>query len=131
MYSTPTLRYTQNLRKASYEQRLKIAREIGDRRGEGSALGNLGSAYAHLGGTRRAIEYYEQALAIDREIGDRGGEGVDLWNIALALKKLGRTAEVISNAEAALAIFEAIEHPHAEMVRRGLQAWRKAKGGGK
>ena len=32
-----------------YEQALAIAREIGDRRGEGSALGNLGIAYADLG----------------------------------------------------------------------------------
>ncbi len=31
------------------EQRLEIAREIGDQRGEGAALGNLGSAYAVLG----------------------------------------------------------------------------------
>ena len=43
-----------------YEQRLVIAREIGDRRGEGNSLGNLGSAYNALGDTRRAIEHYEQ-----------------------------------------------------------------------
>ena len=45
-----------------YEQALMIAREIGDRRGEGNALGNLGIAYADLGETRKAIEFYEQAL---------------------------------------------------------------------
>ena len=33
----------------------------GDRRGEGNALGNLGSAYYALGEARRAIEFYEQA----------------------------------------------------------------------
>ena len=71
---TPTLG---DARKAIeyYEQALAIAREIGDRRGEGTALGNLGLAYAALGDARKAIEYYEQALAIAREIGDRRGEG--------------------------------------------------------
>ncbi len=47
-----------------YEQSLVIAREIGDRRGEGNALGNLGIAYADLGQVERAIGYYEQALVI-------------------------------------------------------------------
>ena len=35
----------------SLNKRLSIAREIGDRRGEGNALGNLGLAYADLGET--------------------------------------------------------------------------------
>jgi tetratricopeptide (TPR) repeat protein len=40
------------------EQRLVIAREIGDRRGAGTALGNLGNAYAALGDYPRAIDYH-------------------------------------------------------------------------
>ena len=44
-----------------YEQALVIAREIGDRRGEGNALGSLGLAYARLGEVEKAIGYYEQA----------------------------------------------------------------------
>ena len=54
------------------------ARHIGDRRGEGQALGNLGGAYRALGEPRRAIELYEQDLEIAREIGDRRGEGAVL-----------------------------------------------------
>jgi hypothetical protein len=38
-----------------YEQQLPIVRKIGDRRSEGSALGNLGNAYKSLGETRRAV----------------------------------------------------------------------------
>ena len=64
-----------------YEQALGIAREIGDRRGEGNDLGNLGNRYAALGQVARAIEYYEQALAIAKEIGDRRGEGAHLGNL--------------------------------------------------
>ena len=44
-----------------YEQALVIAREIGDRGGEGHTLLNLGGAYAALSETRRAVDYYEQA----------------------------------------------------------------------
>ena len=43
-----------------FEQALVVAREVGDRRGEGAVLGNSGNAYAALGETRRAIEFYEQ-----------------------------------------------------------------------
>ena len=58
-----------------YEQHLAIAREIGDRRGEGNALGNLGTAYAALGQVERAIDLLEQALRIGREIKTRGSFG--------------------------------------------------------
>ncbi len=53
-----------------YEQALVIAREIGDRRGEGNALGNLGIAYADLGQVERAIGLLEQAMRIGQEIKD-------------------------------------------------------------
>ncbi|MBK8615931.1 MAG: tetratricopeptide repeat protein [Anaerolineales bacterium] len=56
-----------------YEQRIKIAREIGDRRGEGAALGNLGIAYKTLGEARKAIEFYEQHLLMNPAMGF--GEG--------------------------------------------------------
>ena len=74
---------------------LAIAREIGDRRGEGQALGNLGIAYADLGDARKAIEFYEQALAIAREIGDRRGEGNALGNLGIAYKDLGEVRKAI------------------------------------
>ena len=54
---------------------MKIAKEIGDRAGEGRAYGNLSDAYQSLGEYRKAIEYYEQDLKIAKEIGDRVGEG--------------------------------------------------------
>ena len=55
-----------------YEQHLAIAREIGDRRGEGNALGNLGVAYTALGQVEQAIGLLEQALQIGQEIKDPG-----------------------------------------------------------
>lgn len=64
-----------------YEQALVIAREIGDRRGEGSELGNIGLAYRDLGQVEKAIEYHEQALVIAREIGYRFLESASLINM--------------------------------------------------
>jgi tetratricopeptide (TPR) repeat protein len=47
-----------------YEQALKISREIGDRRGEGNSLGNLGLVYAELDQIPQAIECAKSALTI-------------------------------------------------------------------
>jgi Tetratricopeptide repeat len=68
------------------------ARKIGNRRGEGAALGNLGIAYAAVGETRRAIEYYEQQLVTVREIGDRRGEGNALGS--LGLKRINKSQAI-------------------------------------
>ena len=83
---------------------LAIAREIGDRRGEGNALGNLGIAWRDLGEPRKAIEYFEQKLAIAREIGDRRGEGNALGNLGLAWAALGEPRKAIDFYEQQLAI---------------------------
>ena len=53
-----------------HEQELVIAREIGDRRDEANALGNLGNAYAAFGELEKAIGYYEQELVIAQAIKD-------------------------------------------------------------
>lgn len=54
-----------------YEQALKIARDIGNRRGEGNELGKLGIAYADLGDFGKAISYLRDALSILRETEDK------------------------------------------------------------
>ncbi|MFZ2643662.1 MAG: tetratricopeptide repeat protein [Verrucomicrobiia bacterium] len=77
------------------EAQLAAAREIGDRRSECAALGNLGIAYYSLGDARKAIEYYEQQLVIAREIGDRRGEGNALGNLGLAYAALGDARKAI------------------------------------
>ncbi len=87
-----------------FEQQLVIAREVGDRHGEGAVLGNLGVAYGALGNARRAIEFFEQALVIDREIGDRRGEGTDLGNLGNVYLNLGDANSAIGFFEQALVI---------------------------
>ena len=86
------------------QEAVKLAREIGDRRGEAAALSNLGLAYYSLGDARKAIEFYEQALAIRREIGDRRGEGITFSNLGLAYTALGEARKAIVCHERALVI---------------------------
>ena len=56
-------------------QHLAIAKEVGDRAGEGRAYGNLGIAYQSQGDFNKAIQYHTLRLAIAKEVGDRAGEG--------------------------------------------------------
>jgi tetratricopeptide (TPR) repeat protein len=79
----------------SWETALKIYHEIGDRNGEGTALGNLGIAYRSLGQYQKAIEFYQQSLTISREIGNRNGEGNALGNLGVAYRSLGQYQKAI------------------------------------
>ncbi len=96
------------------EIQLAAARRLKQPDYEGAALGNLGSAYAGLGETRKAIEFYEQYLAIAREIGDRRGEGIALGNLGIAYKNLGETRKAIEFHEQYLAIAREIGDRHGE-----------------
>jgi len=104
------------------EVALDAARRLGDRRGEGNHLGNLGNAYAALGEVRKAIEYYEQALKIDREIGNRRGEGADLGNLGNACFRLGEVRKAIEYYKQALEIARQIGDRRGESVH----AWNLA-----
>ena len=102
-----------------YEQAMKIAREIGDRKGESANLGNLGNAYSDLGEPKKTIEYYEQALKIDREIGYRQGEGTALGNLGLAYSHLGEPKKAIDYYEQALKIAREIGDRKGERIWLG------------
>ena len=68
---------------------MKIAKEIGDRVGEGNAYGNLGIAYDSLGDCQKTIQYHEKHFKIAKEIGDRVGEGNAHGNLSNAYWSLG------------------------------------------
>jgi tetratricopeptide (TPR) repeat protein len=81
-----------------------MSREVGDRRGEGIDLGNLGRCYRAVGQINRAIEYLQQALALAREVGDRREEGTTLGNLSSCYRAVGETVRAIEHCEQALAI---------------------------
>jgi CHAT domain-containing protein len=98
----------------SWKQALVIYRQIKDRWGEGSALGNLGVAYHFLGNYVKAIAYHEQRLAIAREIQDRQGEGNALGNLGNTYHSLGNYAKAIAYHEQILAIVREIKDRQGE-----------------
>jgi uncharacterized protein HemY len=64
-----------------HERALAIAREMGNRAGEGRAHCGLGNNYRALGEYGKAIEFHEQGLAIAREVNDRTCEGAAYGNL--------------------------------------------------
>ena len=60
---------------------------MGDRNGEGLALGGLGLVYDASGQDAQAFKSYQQAIAIQREIGDRSGESQTLNDLGTSLVK--------------------------------------------
>jgi tetratricopeptide (TPR) repeat protein len=64
----------------------------------------LGTSYAALGQTGRAIEHYQQALAIARQTSDRSIEGSALGNLGNSYSTLGQTGRAIEHYQQVLAI---------------------------
>jgi tetratricopeptide (TPR) repeat protein len=105
---------------------LEIARELGERREEGTVQGNLGNAYAALGDVRKAITFYEQWLEIVRELGDRRGEAMGCWNLGLALEQRGDLARAADLMQVCVDYLVEIDHPDAEKRAARLeQLWQR------
>jgi len=60
--------------KKYFEKSLAIAKLIGNKDGEGTAIGNLGAVQTSLGENTKARKFYDQAFEISREIFDKKGE---------------------------------------------------------
>ena len=71
------------------QEALAIRTEIGDRRGEASCYGNLGTVFQSLGQYDKAKEYLQKALVIRTEIGDKEGEAADLANLGVVSRTVG------------------------------------------
>lgn len=102
--------YVMQLRLGAFEQiewlvqASSAAYILGNKKAEGSHLGNLGNRYFDIGEVRKAIEYYKRALVIDRDIGNKSGEGTDLGNLGTSYARLGDLPPAIEYYELALTI---------------------------
>ncbi|XP_066023229.1 tetratricopeptide repeat protein 28-like [Pocillopora verrucosa] len=67
----------------------EIAKEVGDKAGEGRSYANLGNAYHSLGEFKTAIKYHQRDLEIAKEVGDKAGEGRSYANLGNAYHSLG------------------------------------------
>ena len=87
---------------------LDIYRDLGNRRLEGLALGNLAVLYHTTGLLDEARRCYGEGLAIARQVGNRRSEGSMLGNLGIVLRDLGNMEEGRDNISAAVAIARGI-----------------------
>ncbi len=85
--------------RAFYEESLAIWRQLGNREGIATLLGNLGFVAYCQGDDASGHAFYEESLAIRREVGDK-------WGIALSLNNLGSVACRKGNYEKANVLFK-------------------------
>ncbi len=100
---------------ATHRIALESARQVGNRRGEGWVLNNLGEA---LGVTRdpEGAGHLERSLAIRRDIGDRRGEAQTANNLADTYQWLGRTEEALDLLRRALDLNREVGYRYGEGV---------------
>ncbi|MDQ3088924.1 MAG: protein kinase [Acidobacteriota bacterium] len=90
-----------------YEKALTLFRQLGDKRGVGGILNNLGENADSRGDTETAVRRYQEALAIARENGERvlqivyqsnlGGLRLKLGDFAAAENDLRQSIEMAGN----------------------------------
>jgi len=98
----------------SWQQSLKLYRQLGDQLGEGGSLDALGLAYHSLGDYGKAIEFHQQSLAIARKIGSQQGEAVSLGNLGAIYHSLGDYDKAIEFHQQSLAIARKIGNQRGE-----------------
>ena len=87
-----------------YERSLAHFRQIGDRKNEGIALGNMGDIYLALGDLARARECIGQCLALARDDQDVDAE-------AAAINSLGSLRAVVNDQDGAICHFKQAPGP--------------------
>jgi serine/threonine protein kinase len=97
-----------------FEKSLSIAHEVGNRKGEAAALGNLGGIFQTLGDVQLAIGYHEQSLSIECEVGNKLGVAQSLSSLGEAYHELGELQRAIKYHEQSLAIYREIGDTRGE-----------------
>jgi tetratricopeptide (TPR) repeat protein len=103
----------------AYQESLRIARQIGDKRGESNAICNLGVVYKNLGDYKQAIASHEMDLAISREIDDKWGEACALGNLGLTYNDIGEYHQAIKYHLQALATRQGTNDKRGEAADLG------------
>ena len=91
------------------EKALAIRIQIGDKQGEASSYGSLGTLLQSLGQYDKAKEYLEKGLGIRKQIGDKEGEAADYRNLAVLYQSLGELVAAEDYSEMALSIAQDIK----------------------
>lgn len=97
-------------------QDLLINRELGNRRNEAIALGNLGNGWLRMGGHAQAQGYLDEGLQLARAVGDRATEPNTLTNLSVLALRRGEDALALAHAQAALDIAMEVQSPVFEAI---------------
>jgi tetratricopeptide (TPR) repeat protein len=106
---------------------LEIARETGDRAGEGRSLGKLGDINCALGYYDLAIEYHQQHLKIAHEINEKRDQGNALSGLGKSFAQANLYKESSTSLKAALEIFRELKvrQNEAEVLLNLVNLYRK------
>lgn len=74
---------------AAFSETREVWRQLGDRRGEASALMDLGVAHQRMGNLADAQLAYEEALELFDAMGDDTGKATVMGNLATLMKRRG------------------------------------------
>ncbi|MFT3743167.1 MAG: CHAT domain-containing protein [Pyrinomonadaceae bacterium] len=97
-----------------YLSGLALAREVGNRQYQGSAINNLAVGYLTLGEYETSVSYLTQALALQTESGNRRGQGVVFNNLGTAHLMLGNLVRSEEYYRQALAVRREVKDERGE-----------------
>ena len=101
------------------EKALAIQIRIGDKKGQASSYGNLGTVFQSLGQSDKAKEFLDKALAIRIQIGDKEGEASSYGNLGTVFQSIGESDKAKEYLEKALAIQTQIGEKDGEATSYG------------
>lgn len=101
---------------SSWQEALKIYREIADFLAEAITLNNMGFIHHCLGESQQAMECYQESLARSREIEYPLGEANSLVNLGIVYDLLNAHEPAISCYQNSLAIYQRLKHRQGEGI---------------
>ena len=97
-----------------YDEALKIAEKIGDKKSISLYCNNLGSAYRNIDDYQNSYHYLREALQTKKEIGDKEGESRVLLSIGVNKKEEHQFNEALGYFSQSMAIAQKINDKNLE-----------------
>ncbi|MEV5973388.1 tetratricopeptide repeat protein [Streptomyces sp. NPDC051921] len=96
------------------EEALALCRDLGDKRGEGIALGNLATVRSEAGAPAEAARLLTRASDLLEEVGDPHAQATVLMNLSDAWEALGLPDRAVEAIREAITLFRAVRDRHEE-----------------
>lgn len=100
---------------------MKIAAELGDKKGIAYTLHQIGMIHQDQGDYDKAIIKYNESMRITKELGDKLGIATTLAQLGALNRKLKKYEEAVKYFITALAIFEELKSPYSKFAQNNLE----------